>query len=85
MSAIKHFLLAFDHGQDKLVVEREFGADIANATAAYTELEREYQDSSLVDIVLVGSDSLASVKITHSNYFEGAARSRVAELLQPRS
>lgn len=84
MGAIKHFLLAFDHGKDKLIVEREFGGDIARATAAYTALEREYESSALVDIVLVGSDSLESVKVTHSNYFEGKARERVASLLQPR-
>lgn len=81
MSGIKHFLLAFDHGQDKLIEQLEFGDDIDRATAAYTEIEAKFKGSSLVDIVLVGSDSLESVKVTHSNYFEGGARGRVERLL----
>lgn len=84
MSSIKHFLLAYDHGADRLVEQREFGTDIVAATAAYSELERAYKESSLVDIVLVGSDSIESVKITHSNYFEGGTRNRLEQLLQPR-
>lgn len=83
MTAIKHFLLAFDHAQDRLIVSQEFGVDVERATTAYTELERQYKDSSLVDIVLVGSDSIESVKVTHSNYFEGGARKRIEALLSP--
>ena len=26
----------------------------------------------MIDIVLVGSDSLATVKLTHANYFDGS-------------
>lgn len=81
MSGIKHFLLAFDHGQDKLIEQLEFGEDIDRATAAYTELEDRFKGSNLVDIVLVGSDSLESVKVTHSNYFEGGARAHLERLL----
>lgn len=83
MAGIKHFLLAFDYAQDKQIIHREFGSDITRATAAYTELEREYKDRPLVDIVLVGSDAIESVMVTHSNYFDGVARKRVEALLSP--
>lgn len=82
MSEIKHFLLAYDHGQDRLLEQQEFGTDVNAATTAYTKLERQYKESTLVDIVLVGSDSIESVRVTHSNYFEGGTRNKIAEMLQ---
>ena len=85
MSTIKHFLLAYDHGADRLIEQQEFGGDVVAATLAYSAMERLYQGSNLVDIVLVGSDSLESVKVTHSNYFEGGTRNRLEQLLRPRS
>lgn len=69
MSAINHFLMVFDHGKNKLVDLQEFGDDSATATKRYGEYEKRYRDSSLIDIVLVGSDSLETVKVTHSIYF----------------
>ena len=51
-----------------------FGADADAATTAYRAAEIEYHDRPEVDIVLVGSDSLETVKVTHSTYFSGAAR-----------
>lgn len=67
-SVMKHFLLAFDHASNALVIQQEF-ADIHTATDAYEALEEQYRDSPRMDIVLVGSDSIESVKITHSTYF----------------
>ena len=57
-----------------------FGAD-ADATTAYRAAEIEYHDRPEVDIVLVGSDSLETVKVTHSTYFSGAA-ARLLDSLQ---
>ena len=70
---IQHFLLVFDHGAGRLKDLREFGVDAASAVAAYSSLERQYQGQSMIDIVLIGSDSLETVKITHANYFDGTA------------
>ncbi|MGA9377029.1 MAG: hypothetical protein ACSLE7_03610 [Mycobacterium sp.] len=39
---------------------------------AYADKEREHLDSSdSIEIVLIGSDSLETVKLTHANYFDG--------------
>lgn len=72
-SAIKHFLLVFDHKKSELIAEREFGRDAAAALKAYNEIETQYRDCDHIDIVLIGSDSIDTVKLTHANYFNGAA------------
>lgn len=74
MSAIQHFLLVFDHSQDALIDQLEFGDDIDKATEEYSRLEHEYSHDRAIDIVLVGSDSIETVKVTHANYFSGNSR-----------
>ena len=74
MTAVKHFLLRFDRAKDELVECREFGTDAESALTAYSELEREHWDCPAMDIVLIGSDSLETVKVTHSTYFSGSAQ-----------
>ena len=69
--AIQHFLLIFDHGKSELSEVRQFGSDGRAALRAYEKAEREHRERNLIDIVLVGSDSLDTVKMTHANYFEG--------------
>lgn len=74
MAAIQHFILVFDHSKGYLVSEPlTFGDDSKSALAHYSELERTYRDDQNMDIVLIGSDSLSTVKITHANYFDGTA------------
>ncbi|GAA4106505.1 hypothetical protein GCM10022249_02320 [Enteractinococcus coprophilus] len=73
-AAIQHFLLVFDHAKDELIAAQEFGRDVERATEAYSEMEKAYANNNAIDIVLVGSDSLETVKITHANYFAGRAR-----------
>ncbi len=72
-SKIQHFLLVFDHRAGQLVEHRDFGSDSEGAVAAYAELEQEHKDHDWIDIVLVGSDSLDTVRLTHANYFDGSA------------
>lgn len=69
---INHFLLVFDHERGKLVDLQEFGRDSEAAVAAYAAKERELAGRKLVEIVLIGSDSLETVKLTHANYFDGS-------------
>jgi hypothetical protein len=69
---IKHFLLVYDHAVGKLVDVVEFGKDSNAALKRYEELEAEHRDEPKMDIVLVGSDSLDTIKITHRNYFDEA-------------
>lgn len=70
---IQHFLLVFDHGQARLVEVVEFGSDSDRAVAAYAAKERELRDVPAMEIVLIGSDSFETVKLTHANYFDGTA------------
>ena len=78
---IQHFLLIYDRQRDELMSHESFGADADAATAAYRAAEIEYHDRPEMDIVLVGSDSLETVKVTHSTYFSGAA-ARLLDSLQ---
>ena len=72
---VRHFLLVFNHRQGKLVEVVEFGDDSEAAITAYAAKERELQDDAALEIVLIGSDSLETVKRTHANYFQGPAAS----------
>jgi hypothetical protein len=70
--ALQHFLILYSLRNAQLVQMEEFGSDVDRATAAYADLEREYRDRPDHDdyeIVLVGADSLDTVRITHSRYF----------------
>jgi hypothetical protein len=51
---------------------QEFGTDSMAAVAAYAVKERELHDRRSFEIVLIGSDSLDTVKLTHANYFDGS-------------
>ncbi|CAN3128593.1 hypothetical protein ACNUDN_11790 [Mycobacterium sp. smrl_JER01] len=74
-ASLKHFLLVFDHDRAELVEMREFGSDTRAAMAEYAKLEREHLDKSgasdSIEIVLIGSDSIETVMVTHANYFDG--------------
>lgn len=56
----------------------------SSANSAPGGAEIEHQDRPEMDIVLVGSDSLDTIRTTHSTYFTGAA-SKVLELLRDTS
>lgn len=76
-SIIQHFLLVFDHAHEQLLEERHFGADSAKALRAYSEYEERYKDHREIEIVLIGSDSIETVRTTHANYYDGSvARSK---------
>ena len=71
--ALQHFLILFSLKDSKLIELEPFGADVDGATAAYSALEREYRardDHEDFEIVLVGADSIETVRHTHSRYFE---------------
>jgi hypothetical protein len=71
-TSLNHFLLVFDHNAARLVDLKDFGTDVKSAMAEYSRLEREHmKDADGIEIVLIGSDSLDTIKITHANYFDG--------------
>ena len=74
-ASLHHFLLVFDHERAELKDLQEFGTDVKAAMAEYARLERKHLDekghADSIEIVLIGSDSLDTVKVTHANYFDG--------------
>lgn len=80
-SSIHHFLLVFDHRRNKLIRQDEFDTNVDRATSAYAEAEEVYRDDPLIDIVLVGSDSIETVQKTHATYFE-SSRLSAADILR---
>jgi hypothetical protein len=73
--ALLHFLLIYDHQQQRLLEALELGTRGADAARAYSRYEEKYRDSEGIEIVLVGADSLETIRTTHSHYFDGDARS----------
>jgi hypothetical protein len=69
---IQHFLLVFDHDLGKLLEMEDFKDDGERAVEAYAAKERAYRTRSMVEIVLIGSDSAETVRLTHANYFDGS-------------
>jgi hypothetical protein len=67
--ALRHFLLVYDLAAQHLVKQQEF-SDGDEAGAAYAALEREYKSCEDFEIVLVGADSIETIKRTHAHYFD---------------
>ena len=68
-SDIQQFLLILDVRTGVTQV-RELGTDYEAALRAYEAAEGEHRGEANYDIVLVGSDSLETVKRTHASYFD---------------
>jgi hypothetical protein len=67
--ALIHFLLLYDLNAQKLILQREY-RDGEEAAQAYAQLEAEYRGNDDVEIVLVGADSIETIRLTHGQYFE---------------
>jgi hypothetical protein len=79
---IRHFLVIYDIRAGKARVE-EFD-DYDAALAAYEKIEKEHLGGDDYDIVLLGADSLETIKRTHSSYFsttEGGFERYINEIL----
>jgi hypothetical protein len=74
--AIRHFLLVFNRATGVLEDLQEFGVDSEAALSAYAAAEETYRESEWMQIVLIGSDSIDTVRVTHANYFEPSAESK---------
>jgi hypothetical protein len=69
---IKQFLLVYDIANQSLEVT-EFGTDEGAALDAYEAAEAAHRGDGNFDIVLIGSDSIETIRTTHASYFGGAA------------
>ena len=67
--SINHFLLVFDHQKGELIHEESFGTHGQRALDAYQVMEMQHRYDLHIDIVLIGSDSLETVRLTHANYY----------------
>ena len=84
ISHIKHFLIVFDHEKGVMEDLIPFEEDGEAAVAAYSAKEKELQYRKLVEIVLIGADSLKTVQLTHANYFDrSVAISKYLEGVNP--
>lgn len=66
--ALQHFLLVYDLTGQALLESATYD-DADEAAAAYSEAEAKYRDRSDLEVVLVGADSLDTIKQTHAHYF----------------
>ena len=82
LGSIQPFILVFDRRAGHLVEQLEFGTKSQVALDRYEQLEEQYRHEPHMDIVLVGSGSIETVKITHANYFDGSARDTYADILR---
>jgi hypothetical protein len=67
--ALIHFLLTYNIDLGRLVDCKDF-TDSSLAAAEYSALERKYAGQGNFEIVLVGADSIDTIKRTHGQYFE---------------
>jgi vacuolar-type H+-ATPase subunit F/Vma7 len=70
--ALQHYLLVYDLDAQRLVAQKQF-EDGDEAARAYAELERQYQGREDLEIVLVGADSIETIRQTHAHYFDSAS------------
>lgn len=79
--ALLHFLLIYDHEQQRLLAAKELGTNVDSAGSTYAEYEEKYRDRKGIEIVLVGADSLDTIRQTHAHYFSESASAPFSELL----
>jgi len=69
---VQYFLLAYDRSARHLITELSLGTDQDSASNAYSELESQHRGDENIEVVLLGSDSIETLRLTHANYFEGS-------------
>ena len=67
-----HFLLVFDHDAGELIEQIDFGDNAEDALVAYSSCEERFRERDRIEVVLIASDSIETIKSTHSNYFDGS-------------
>lgn len=80
MAALMHFLIVFDRAHQELLEANQFD-DGEAAAEKYAQMERLYGERPNIEIVLVGSDSIETVRRTHGNYFGDEAGVPFRELV----
>ena len=73
MTELSQFLIVFNHQRGALHHDVAVFVDSAEALRAYDAAERHFAEQEHIEVVLIGSDSLDTVRRTHANYFDGTA------------
>ena len=73
MQVLSQFLIVFDHQQGALHQDVAGFTDAADALRAYDAAERHCAEQEHIEVVLIGSDSLDTVRRTDANEFDGTA------------
>jgi hypothetical protein len=68
--SLNHFLLLYDTKQQALIDALEFGENAEAAAAAYADKEKACRNRDDIEIVLLGADSLDTLRKTHPHYFD---------------
>ena len=76
-----HFLITYDHDARRQISMEQFFEDDA-AVSAYGEREREFEDNSRVEVVLLGADSESAIRVTHPNYFDEKRALRIKDVME---
>jgi hypothetical protein len=76
MSGLKHFLIVHDAVRGSMREDVRTFDDVAEALAALRDAEHRFEGERIVHVVLLSSDSLETVKRTHSIYWGGDDRAR---------
>jgi hypothetical protein len=80
---VHNFLLIYDRVHRVLDTVQEFD-DREEAARAYVAAERAALGNACLEVVLLGADSLETIKQTHGQYFDApAGRSRFLDAAVP--
>jgi len=67
------FVLVYDQRLGRLVAPIEEFTDTEAGMARRYELERKHRDDPRIEVVMLGADSEAQIRRTHSRYFKTTA------------
>ena len=76
--AVRHFLLIYDIGARLLEIQ-DLGTDAEAAAVRYSEVEEEFRQREGFEVVLIGADSIETIRETHAHYFETGANGNSLE------
>ncbi len=68
--SLQHYIVIYDSKQRKLLDLERFGEEREAAARRLSELEDEHLGNSSLQIVLLASDSLNQLRVTHPHYFK---------------
>ena len=70
LSPIRHFLIVHDSCLGVMKEDVRVFDDPVEALAAYRETEIRHEGDTTIHVVLLGADSIETLKVTHGNYWD---------------